>query len=342
MISGDIASHIQALVDHLRKRKDPQMSLIDVAGVTEVLIATMSAFFKSIDTTIYRECRDLSEYIENARREIAALEPGDLESERIPRAGLELDAIVQHTEEATNTIMEAAEEIMGADTSDPDAYAQLTQDAVMRIFEACSFQDITGQRISKVVHTLEHIEKRVLELRSLMGITDDEVRDVREKEAAEQDPDKALLRGPALGGEGIDQSAVDDLLGGGFDPVPKAEPTESSELSESPESAAPQPAPKAVAPEPAPVPKSAPKPVPKPAPKPAAPKPPPPKPVAPKVLDNMFEEDFDPVADANAAAEKKKKEEAKKAPPKTEDNVDDAAANLGAEVSQDDIDALFG
>ena len=212
MLPDELPKQIEALVDHLRAEPDATRSLSDIASVTEVLIGTMQAFFRSIDTSIYRECRALSEYISNARSEIAALQPGNLETDRIPRAGMELDAIVQQTEEATNTIMAAAEEIMGADTSDAEAYQTLVQDAIMRIFEACSFQDITGQRISKVVQTLAHIETRVAELRDLLGVTEDDIAAARAEDS--DDPDKDLLRGPALEGEGIDQSEVDALMGG--------------------------------------------------------------------------------------------------------------------------------
>ncbi|WCL55002.1 protein phosphatase CheZ [Gimibacter soli] len=320
MLADELPRQIELLVDNLRKNRTSSLSLTDVASVTEVLIGTMNAFFRSIDTSIYRECRALSEYIQNARVEIASLQPGDLENSRIPRAGLELDAIVQHTEEATNTIMSAAEEIMALDTSDMDAYQNTVNDAVMRIFEACSFQDITGQRISKVVETLAHIEQRVMELRGLLGVTEDDVKRVVEPE---ETGDKGLLHGPALRGEGIDQSAVDALM--------------------SPTAAAP-----AAEPEPAPAP--APKPA---AAKPAAPKPEPPKPVPPRQLDKMFEEDFDPVADLAAKEEAKKAEEEKKAAAAAatvaaataaaaaSDEEEEIDLPAGEEVSQDDIDALF-
>ncbi|WP_417455843.1 protein phosphatase CheZ [Kordiimonas sp.] len=321
MTSEKLPKQIELLVDSLRKQNTAQLSLTDVASVTEVLIGTMSVFFKSIDTSIYRECRSLSDYISNARKEIASLQPGDLESARIPRAGLELDAIVQQTEEATNTIMEAAEEIMGLDPADTDNYVAKSQDAVMRIFEACSFQDITGQRISKVVETLSHIEKRVLELRNLLGVTEEDIEQAKAEHTEEKaaSGDKALLSGPALDGEGIDQSEVDALMGG---------------------AAAEAPAQAAAAPAPAP----APKPEPKPEPKVEAP-----KAVSPKELDAMFEEDFDPVADQKAAeakkAEEEKKAEAKKAeakPAKKEKKDEEVDLPAGEEVSQDDIDALFG
>lgn len=337
MATTELPKQIQLLVDSLRKQDTTQLSLTDVASVTEVLIGTMSVFFKSIDTSIYRECRSLSDYITNARKEIASLQPGDLESARIPRAGLELDAIVQQTEEATNTIMEAAEEIMALDPADTENYVATSQDAVMRIFEACSFQDITGQRISKVVETLSHIETRVMELRDLLGVTEQDIEEAKEA-AGPVSEDKALLSGPALDGEGIDQSEVDALMGG----------------------AAKEAAPAAEA-------KAEPAPAPEPAPKPApAPKPEPPKAVSPKELDNMFEEDFDPVAEhqaeeakkakakeddakaekkkADEEAEKKKKDAAAKPAEKAAKSSDDENFDLpeGEEVSQDDIDALFG
>lgn len=209
MINSALTHQIEALVDSLRRRDQNSISLSEVAAVTEVLMKTMQLYFRSVDTRIYEEVQSLSDYISNARKEIAALQPENLEGARIPRAGKELDAIVKQTEDATNTIMEAAEEIMSADNSDAQAYQTVVSDACMRIFEACSFQDITGQRISKVVDTLQHIEKRANELRQILDV--DAERDGRAP-AAETDENKALLSGPALDGEGIDQSEVDQLL----------------------------------------------------------------------------------------------------------------------------------
>ena len=103
------------------------------------------------------------------------MRPNELKGERIPEAGRELEAIVQSTEDATGTIMDAAEEIMGADMSSSEG-ADAINDACKRIFEACSFQDITEQRISKVVSTLTFIEERLNQLERTWGpeIADEE------------------------------------------------------------------------------------------------------------------------------------------------------------------------
>ncbi len=211
MDADEVSVGIEQLVNHLRTNQSTSVNLGDIAGVTEVLLATMRRYFNSIDTTLYTEFRDLSEYIQRARSEISELRPNDLQQERIPRAGLELEAIVTATENATGTIMDAAEEIMSADAAS-DEYVATVNDACMRIFEACSFQDITGQRITKVVATLTYIEERLHGLQDAWGpdIVD------AEGDASGDDPrpDSDLLNGPALDGEGIQQDQIDNLLAG--------------------------------------------------------------------------------------------------------------------------------
>ena len=210
MLSTALPKQIEALVDALRKRDEDHVSLREVAAITEVLIKTMQMYFRSVDLRIYQECQSLTDYISNARREIASLQPEKAGMASMPRAGKELEAIVAHTEEATNTIMSAAEEIMAADTADPATYQTMVQNAVMRIFEACSFQDITGQRISKVVETISYVEQRANELKNLLGVEATETTPAEEPE--EREDGRHLLGGPALKGEGIDQDTVDALM----------------------------------------------------------------------------------------------------------------------------------
>jgi len=209
MSKGLLPEHIGPLVDRLRAGDHQAVSLPDVAALTEVLMRSLESYFKSIDLTIYAECQSLADYIDDARQEISSLSPEHENSAGIPRAGLELEAIVQQTESATNTIMESAESIMEADPGDMEAYSATVNDAVMQIFEACSFQDITGQRISKVVSTLEHVEDRVGRLINILGVMEN-----GQNTKEEISEDEALLRGPALEGEGIDQSEIDALLNG--------------------------------------------------------------------------------------------------------------------------------
>ncbi|PHZ85010.1 protein phosphatase CheZ [Paremcibacter congregatus] len=232
---GLLPEHIGPLVDRLRNGDHHSVSLPDVAALTEILMRSLESYFKSIDLTIYQECQSLADYMDDARQEIASLSPEHSDSAKIPRAGLELEAIVEQTESATNSIMESAERIMEADPSDMDAYTGTINDAVMQIFEACSFQDITGQRISKVVSTLEHVEDRVAKLINILGVIEGD----KAKPADERSEDEALLNGPALEGEGIDQSEIDSLLNGTQDDDSSSEsPEEAPVAEEAPETAA--------------------------------------------------------------------------------------------------------
>lgn len=217
MSSGLLPDHIGPLVDRLRSGDHLPIALPDVAAVTEVLMRSLESYFKSIDLTLYKECQELADYIKDARSEITSLSSEDSDSVGIPRAGLELDAIVEATESATDTIMQAAEDIMANETEDFTEYKTFVNDELMKIFEACSFQDITGQRISKVVKTLNDVENRVGKLISILGVTSSDIttEDTTSilKAGDEEIDENDLLNGPALSGEGIDQSEIDDLLG---------------------------------------------------------------------------------------------------------------------------------
>lgn len=73
--------------------------------------------------------------------------------------GIELEAVVQATEKAANQIMEAAEAISAwlQAGGDPSALPAVTQQ-VNAIFEACTFQDLTGQRIHRAIEHLQQVE----------------------------------------------------------------------------------------------------------------------------------------------------------------------------------------
>jgi len=193
--------------------------LINLMQQSEALVALMHGFFQKLDKRRSEEFRIIAGYIAKAKEEIRQMRPHDISQERIPTAGAELEAITRDTETATHSIMNSAEAIMGADISDPKAYKALVDDEVMKIFEACSFQDITGQRVSKVVGVLKQIEERVGRLATTLGIEDSDPSDLSEDEIRRRD---LLLNGPAIGGPETKQDAIDAMFGGGFDAVEAA------------------------------------------------------------------------------------------------------------------------
>jgi chemotaxis protein CheZ len=205
------ASHFDRLVDFLKQKRD-NVTFHDIITLAEVAAQSLQSFFQAMDAKVYHELREIAGYIESMRREIGVLQVNDLRNKRIPSAGQELGAIVKATEDATNTIMECAEAVMAADAGDPAAYKALVDEKMMVVFEACSFQDITGQRIAKVVETLQHIENRVARFADVMRAKDlDGFLNECERERAER-KHKLLLHGPQLEGEGNKQVEIDQLL----------------------------------------------------------------------------------------------------------------------------------
>ena len=165
------------------------------------------------------ELLDMSASIVQARREIAAIRPKEDGNDRIATAANELDAIVMSTERASIEILGAAERILEAV---PDlraagaatAACDLIEHEVMSIFTACSFQDLTGQRTTKVVNALRYIEQRILAIMDIWNVEGMEGVKPADVPAGPVDarPDAHLLNGPSA--DGVDQDEVDRLLNG--------------------------------------------------------------------------------------------------------------------------------
>jgi chemotaxis protein CheZ len=204
--------HLDRIVGYLKEKRGEQVALADVVALAELTAESLQTFFSTLDTAVYRELREIATYINDMKAEIGALQANELKESHIPAAGQELGAIVKATEEATNSIMECAETVMAADARDPAAYKALVDAQMMRVFEACSFQDITGQRIAKVVETLQQIEQRVsrfveaMRAKDLSGFIDEQERKRAERK------NRFMLNGPAREGEGIAQAQVDQIF----------------------------------------------------------------------------------------------------------------------------------
>lgn len=169
---------------------------------------------------IRTQIEEMNEHIHKAKVQIASLRHPKAQDDRLVSAASELDAIVKDTEMATHTILESAEQIddltMALKNSAPSDFVadHVEQIAfiVTKVFEACNFQDITGQRINKVVSTLEFVEERVHNMISIWGEDAFAELPVPEVEEEARPEDSDLLNGPQLDGEGISQDDIDKLF----------------------------------------------------------------------------------------------------------------------------------
>ena len=179
-----------------------------VADVVRAVLAALDGDPPPFDRALLAEVEALGRIIANAKAEIAALQMDDITAAHIPFATDELDAIVAHTAAATEAILESCETLDQLADGLAGAGATRLQDATTRIYEACSFQDITGQRITKVVATLKAIESKVAQIVTAFG----------SRPASAASPagllgeDTGLLNGPQLPTAAMGQSDIDRLL----------------------------------------------------------------------------------------------------------------------------------
>ena len=211
MGANDAALRVKEAISHLKSQNVKDRQLVDVLELSGVLTDAMGHFFSALDETIKDEFVDIAGFIKKARNEIGDLRPKDIKTNRIPSAGEELEAIVADTEIATDKIMQTAEDVLAMDPDSTEDFGMQFQDKMLVIIEACSFQDLTGQRVSKVVNTLKQIEDRISRFAEVMGVDEDEV-EITPEEQRRRD---LLLNGPAIGGPETAQDDIDAMFAEG-------------------------------------------------------------------------------------------------------------------------------
>ncbi len=167
-----------------------------------------------------RELQEMSASIHQTRAEITAIKPDGGDDNQITDATGQLNAILVATEQATSEILSSAEQVqeisekLREQGADEDICDELESHAT-GIFMACSFQDITGQRTTKVVKVLQYLEHRIDSMIQIwgtstndtaapVGVDDNGLRDTR--------PDADLLNGPQLDEEVPSQNTIDDIF----------------------------------------------------------------------------------------------------------------------------------
>jgi len=206
----EIMSELRALRSLVKPQEQVTQQMIDAykAQITEA-------------AKLKGELDLIHDAINRTKQEIATVHVTGFEGPEMARVTNELDAIVGGTESATETILSGAEDIdQMASTlmarlkdSQDQALAQDIQERVVKIFEACNFQDLTGQRINKVVGTLKFIETHIVRMMEIWGGLE-AFKDIEAETIAPREGDAALLNGPKVDGEAghASQDDIDSLF----------------------------------------------------------------------------------------------------------------------------------
>ncbi len=147
------------------------------SNVTQTLTDTMSATLASLPRpndkrqapaveVLRHDLIEMARRIADTHTEVAAIGSKDQDPKHIDLVSGELDAIVRSTEQATSEILESAEQVQEiAWTLREGGLAVETCDALdaraTNIYLACSFQDLTAQRTTKVMETMRFLENRI-------------------------------------------------------------------------------------------------------------------------------------------------------------------------------------
>lgn len=175
----------------------------------EQVSSAISQLVNKANNQVVEDLFELAEQIDKLYAELGRIQPMNLKEGEIKNAHDELSAVVDSTAQATFQIIGEAEKLEKLAKDLGGVQAAVVSESVTRIYEACAFQDITGQRIKKVVGTLKLIENKVDSLIDMLGGQ----RPNREVAADIRSGDEALLNGPSMPGQGISQDEIDKLLG---------------------------------------------------------------------------------------------------------------------------------
>ncbi len=198
---------LQTLTERMRHHHEG-ITVTEPVILEDVVIAvldTLDGRLSPTEALLLKEIAGLGHIIDQAKAEVAGVSVDSIRGRHIPSATDELDAIVEHTAIATNSILESCEALDALSNSLESEHAAILQGAITQIYEACSFQDITGQRITKVVKALQAIEGKVLELAGGQSTGVIMHLDVGSAPGC-------LLNGPGLPAEAMDQDDIDKLL----------------------------------------------------------------------------------------------------------------------------------
>ncbi|HEY8336849.1 MAG TPA: protein phosphatase CheZ [Tardiphaga sp.] len=220
----EIMTELRAIREQMGRPHSGENAVTNQIGAsTDAQVAEAHALLETYRAQI-EQCEKLKieldlihDAITRTKQEIAVLHGKSFDGDEMAKVNGELGAVVGGTEEATQQILEAAEAIDNASTAlskitSPDQQKQLTeeiQERVVSIFEACNFQDLTGQRISKVMTTMKFIENHITTMMDIWGGVD-AIRAHAPPIVDEREGDDRLLNGPKLDGD-VGHASQDDI-----------------------------------------------------------------------------------------------------------------------------------
>ncbi len=172
------------------------------------------------DERLHTELDNLIHYVERLRLELANITRKKGDRSDFENMSVQLDALVKNTEEASYEILKSSEDILETvdklreDNSEEDRnkLCDLITTKAMATLQACSFQDITGQRVTKIIRSVQFVEERVNSMAEIYGEASINTLGL-EISAKETPSEEVCMDGPAVHAEeAISQDDIDALF----------------------------------------------------------------------------------------------------------------------------------
>ncbi len=178
----------------------------------------MAHFSKVVDPSdgdasfeaLAREVDAVAVYINDLRSAINGLGILDMTNRKLSAAQIDLNEVIVVTRNATDIVLETAETLLSTPLTDNE-YRTLVEGRMIGLMEACSFQDLTGQRLTRVSQTLGVIEERLKTFAASARARPSEPQRGTEETRLEDWKARQLLHGPGSP-DGLQQDSVDNLL----------------------------------------------------------------------------------------------------------------------------------
>lgn len=128
----------------------------------------VDAGMQGIEQRLHDRVQEIVTQIETAKAQIAAVRPHEISGHDIPAVTGQLDAVGREAEAAASRFLDAAEQLGALASQLPEGPSGELRKIATQIFEASNFHDITGQRLTKALRVLAHIESKLTALSDVL------------------------------------------------------------------------------------------------------------------------------------------------------------------------------
>lgn len=172
----------------------------DLKEILEVSRAMATGdFTKEFKQELEGKLGTLAQYIDKTRKSLFEISPliADASSKEMPTASAQLSDLVETIDSAANKLLDLTEEVVGHSNRmnslvnelkaeiekvpdvpptvkgilmEMDITNKAAKDDFLEMLASLSFQDFTGQKLKKVILTLEDVERKLLEFILLFGV----------------------------------------------------------------------------------------------------------------------------------------------------------------------------